>query len=459
MFEANCIVGTSLSTKGESGGTTQLPVACSHEQTDVGGLPPAPGGQLPKEDRLAYNTFVSCISSIWTLDSTSHTSSESSQLLLWHRPAHHAWPKRNLRVRLLSLRLSMALLQIKQSAVGRYSLLTLPIYDASLAGVCLQSMSANFTEDVLFESAVVAEHDSFGGTLLMVDVSNICQLDAADKVCNLEEIVISGRNVSIDNDVLRKRLLNCAMNGIVNNNLPVVVIDLDHIEPLQLFKLLEQGEVHIALHSLFEGGSIAKHLFFVCQCKVAEGHLFCKNAESGEVSLPLLRVKDIVWMLPMGDGSKVECVAGEICIAKRLLKLLDVGLNPVCLYVKNKSEQVVLGASSDIAGFINEYGKLFHPFSPKYKKCRGKTPGSLTGPLSKVHCLYSTSRFRFASVDLTYEETRRSVSPYAHVLQRPFDIKKPRGIPSALGGPSIRGNQTVYNTYGFVNARFERSAA
>ena len=106
--DSNC------TTKREPGDTTRLPMACSHEQAGAGGHPSARDSQLPKEDRLTYNTYDSYASSSKMIDVTKHTLREFLQVPLWHQPVLRAWPKRNLGVRSLSLLRSMVLLRIHE---------------------------------------------------------------------------------------------------------------------------------------------------------------------------------------------------------------------------------------------------------------------------------------------------------------------------------------------------------
>ncbi len=89
----------------------------------------------------------------------------------------------------------------------------------------------------------------------------------------------------------------------------------------------------------------------------------------------------------------------------------------------------------------------------------GHPPACEGRPLREDRSPYSTFRFRFASACQTFGKYCHLDSLYTHVLQCAPDTKMPRGIPSALGGPPIRGNQSIYSTCGFMVARFERSAA
>ena len=253
-----------------------------------------------------------------------------------------------------------------------------------------QSVSTYFAEDILFEVAIIAKHNSFRGTLFVFGIANVGQLDATQIVCDLEEIIVCRGNVSIDYDVFRKHLLNSAMNYIVDNNLTIVIVDLDNVVLLKLSQVLYQCEVNVLTHSIFKLTSIAKYLFAITQCYIAKWHLFNKYAKLRKITLSLMRVKNVIWTLPVSDGGEVKSKVWQPCIIQRLFETLDISLNVVCLDVKYQGEQIILGASSDVSGFIDEDGRLFHLVSLQNKKCRRETSGSLTGPLSKVRHLHST---------------------------------------------------------------------
>lgn len=77
----------------------------------------------------------------------------------------------------------------------------------------------------------------------MLRVLNRCELHGADVVCRLRKPVLGGLRRSVDDGVLRQRVLDRAMEGLGDGVLAVVIVDLDHIVGLQLREVVEQ-EVH-----------------------------------------------------------------------------------------------------------------------------------------------------------------------------------------------------------------------
>lgn len=77
----------------------------------------------------------------------------------------------------------------------------------------------------------------------MVRVLDRCEFHGADVVRRLRKPVLGGLRRSVDDGVLRQRVLDCAMEGFGDGVLAVVVVDLDRVVGLQLREVVEQ-EVH-----------------------------------------------------------------------------------------------------------------------------------------------------------------------------------------------------------------------
>ena len=115
LYNAVCLTGAIYTTKRKPGGTTQLPMACSHEQASAEGHPSARDSQLPKEDRIGSSTSAHRVSNNHVLATTRHIPCESRQAFLPQIDTRHTWPGRSLRTDSRSVLPSEILLRMREA--------------------------------------------------------------------------------------------------------------------------------------------------------------------------------------------------------------------------------------------------------------------------------------------------------------------------------------------------------
>ena len=423
-----------LQTKREPGGTTQLPVARSHEQADAGGHPPALGGQLPKEDRIGYNTYASYASSSKMLDTTSRTLRESLQLPLWHQPVHHAWPQRNLRagcaahpalratrnilqslpyssrqspVRQLSKGKDLVLPHMHQQAAfvrSRSKLETpwptpfmdgkpimyIPREDGNEYVLC-QIFLAKLFQIIAFEgSSAIEELHICPGSKALLKLKG-CQFNTTNIVCNLMQAISFGRCISVDGCLTGDGMGDCRMQRMRYDALTIVVINLNIVKRLKIIKLIDKEVTDVFFNLMGKTHRSRRSVFFKTEDMIRNGKMLDKHGKGAKLLLTAVDVFPTIVIVPVQKRIEVKGDSVEHLIAQNPLVTCDAIFNAMVLLVKDESDKVELGYATRIARLVDEDRQFPHNKTPLY-------------------------------------------------------TKKPGGIPPALGGPSIRGNQVSYTT-------------
>ena len=422
-----------LQTKREPGGTTRLPMACSHEQAGAGGHPSARDSQLPKEDRLTYSTSACRVSNNHAPSATRHIPCESRQAFLPQIDTRHAWPGRSLRIDSRSVLPSEILLRMREAvpvepfgramphcgvvlglnpqaaeslskdgrdlAPYRRSLVGWrPLYafrshtviqlgcpsKTSLSSVQLQQMLTDFLEVVSFEVCPFTKKDSIGWSLFSLAVFESGQLNPAYIIGNLEQSIELRIGVAVYNGVSSKCLLERAMKNPGYKNLTVVVIDLYGIERLERGQVFLEICNKVSLHACRQFVTAAKPVLLICENMVEEWRMGGEGTKSHKMFTPVLNIHATVCFLSSEQRRQMQRNVGKAFVSQGLFVQCNGTLYLIRLVMEHECNEVVLRFSADIARFIDKNGKFPHkaPLPRSIdKKNAGGNPPALDSPL------------------------------------------------------------------------------
>ena len=227
-------------------------------------------------------------------------------------------------------------------------------------GVSLDELLARLLQYALLEIGPLAEEllvRRGGGVLRVFDCR---EFHGADVVRRLRKPVLGGLRRSVDDGVLRQRVLDRAMERLGDGALAVVVIDLDHIVGLQLREVVEQ-EVHdIPPHrprELVERGEL---LGRVCEGVVLYGHVAEEDAERAEHHLARPQVEPRVLVLAVHERRRMEGYVREPLGAKGALICRDRIRDALGLVVHDDGEQVVAVGKAVASRLVDEDAEFPH---------------------------------------------------------------------------------------------------
>ena len=87
------------------------------------------------------------------------------------------------------------------------------------------------------------------------------ELDCANEIGRLRKTVIFRASILVHNRVSGKSVLHGVVQSLGHDVLPVVIVDFDLVEPLQISKIVED-EIHdVASNSRSKGGVVGKLVF------------------------------------------------------------------------------------------------------------------------------------------------------------------------------------------------------
>lgn len=177
---------------------------------------------------------------------------------------------------------------------------------ALVTGVSIDELLARLLQYALLEIGPLAEEFLIrrcGGVLGVLDCR---KLHGADAVRRLRQAVLGRLRRSVDDGVLRQRVLDSAVKRFRDRVLTVVVVDLDRVVSLQLREVIEQ-EVHDAPthrpRKLVERGEMPGRVY---EGMVLHGHVTEEDAERAEQHLTRPQIEARVLILAIREQQRIE---------------------------------------------------------------------------------------------------------------------------------------------------------
>lgn len=262
----------------------------------------------------------------------------------------------------------------------------------------LQTMLAQLLQEVLFETFAHAKEELVGASRLGVCVLERFELERADVIGNLRNTIARRRRVAVNNGLLGQCELDGIMQRLGNQGLPVVVIDLNFIELLQIIKVIKQEDRDVPPDAL-DCAAWRHHVgvelgLLIGKRRIPKREVLQKDAERCEVLLALLNIHAFVSVVAVKQRREMERDIPKPHSIQSIKIVRFVSSKSFVLFMEYEDYKVVLGFGAGIAGFINEYGKIPHsPHAPNNKNAGGKPPAVGGPPCGEDHLRYTTRRF------------------------------------------------------------------
>ncbi len=280
-------------------------------------------------------------------------------------------------------------------AVRRQQALTCRV--SLLAG--LQLLPSDLFEIVLRKAALIAEEPMIGRAIHVPVVSQRRQLNTANIIRNPRHEIVFRHGISIDSGVARQTRMNRAMHGAFYCLLPVVVVDFDAIITKKEFNLFPNERYELPLDTFCQRIFARELSLSISQNHVTKRRLLDEDLKAHEITLPHTQINLIVLFMTANHRREVKCSLNQPGIGKCLTISTDTRGDVDRLVVKNKSDQIVVGAGSNITGLINEDRKLPHVAIPRLIKMPGDTPRRRDSPPCVERCsIYTTRRFVYSII-------------------------------------------------------------
>lgn len=253
--------------------------------------------------------------------------------------------------------------------------------DQSRQAQALQAMPAQLLQEGLLEIAPRTEERQISLPLLMALVFEGSVFDAACKIGDLGKPIGGWTSLAIYQSLLPERVLECSMQGIRYQTLPVIVVNLYGIKLLEPFQTLEQEFDEVALHFPPKRDAIGEFALPIHKRLVAKGNAPNKRCEAEQITRSRFNVLIGKVLISMRQGHEVERLVLPTAFEKQPLIAGNFLRDIIRLVVKHKRQDVVLGIPAQIAGLIYEDGKLTHRESLQNKEAGG-IPRPLTDLLA-----------------------------------------------------------------------------
>lgn len=263
-----------------------------------------------------------------------------------------------------------------------------------MGGCCfLQEFLANSSQVVSSKASFISEEPMVGRIVAAPLITQCGKLDSADIVGYLKEMVVVWPGVSIDCRMLGEAASNRLMDGMLNDLLPIVVVDFHAVKALEELKLGVNELLEIPFDTLGKFVHARKLALLVAQDMVAIGGSLGEDAEVGEVAFSSIERHCVVLIMPAHDRCEVEWHSVEFRIREAAHVLLDALAKILVLVVEYECDQVEGGAVADVSRFVYEDGKLPHQAAPSVIKMPRETPRLRDSPpCVESHFSYTTSR-------------------------------------------------------------------
>lgn len=262
----------------------------------------------------------------------------------------------------------------------------------------LQTMLPKLPKEVLFETFAHAKEELIGASRLGICVLERFELERADVIGNLRNSIARRRRIAVNNGLLGQCKLDGIMQRLSNQGLPVVVIDLNFIELLQVIKVIKQEDRDVPPDAL-DCAAWRHHVgvelgLLIGKRRIPKWEILQKDAERSEVLLALLNIHAFVSVVAVKQRRKMERNIPKPFSIQSITIVRFVSSKSFVLFMEYEDYKVVLGFGAGIAGFINEYGKIPHgPHAPNNKNAGGKPPAVGGPPCGEDRLLYTTRRF------------------------------------------------------------------
>lgn len=285
-----------------------------------------------------------------------------------------------------------------------------------------EPMPAELLEVVLLERAPLAKEHAIGGRLGVRPVLERRELKGADVVRELEEAVVGRGHEPVDHNVLPERVLDRLVNGLSDDGLPVVVVDLHPIESLEEGEVVEQGNDEVPLYGGEKlVGAVLVKLLLVRERDVAERNPFGEHGKTAEMALSRADGEPLVLLVAREQGPEVHGHVDKLFVSDELIVSGEGIAQAVVLFVKYESDQVVPGVAG-VPRFVHKDGQLLHGRDLLANKNAGGHPPALGGrPLREDHLFYTTgnvlSSRRYYSKH-TFVTQRKSAGKWRDIIDR-----------------------------------------
>ena len=264
----------------------------------------------------------------------------------------------------------------------------------SMDDLCFLQELFSYPPQIVSCKASFVSKESMVGRIVGVPlITQGGKLDSADIVGYLKEMVVVWSGVSIDCRMLGEAVSNRLMDGMLNNLLPVVVVDFHAVKALEELKLGINEILEIPFDTLGKFVHARKLALLVAQDMVAVGGSLGEDAEVGEESFSSVERHCFVLIMPAHDRREVEWHGVESRIREAAYVLFDASAKVLVLVVEYECDQVEGRAVADVSRFVYEDRKLPHQAVPSLIKMPRETPRLRDSPpCVESYTFYITSR-------------------------------------------------------------------
>lgn len=225
-------------------------------------------------------------------------------------------------------------------------------------------------------------------------------LDAARKISQLKQSVLTWSSISVDQCLLGKHVLECRMEDIRDESLPVVVVNLYGIVFLKLIQALKEKEGEVSSHPCGKITPRFKPTLFICKGVICKRNTPGKRREAPKHANTVSYIHAAVAIISMRQHDEMKRVVRQLSLSNNSFIVAYEAANVAALVVKNQRQHVVRGICSQVARLVNKDRKLTHAGSLQKQKSRGFTPALDGPPKAETHLFYTTDRFGFSSIDV-----------------------------------------------------------
>ena len=244
----------------------------------------------------------------------------------------------------------------------------------------LQNVTPKLSQVVLLKVTPLTEEAFIGQGFFVTFILQSGEFDTASKVCHLEHPILGWSRIPIYDGIPKEGVLKCHVKDTSDEGLAVIVVDLGEIEFGELIEVIKQELGQVTLHGANELIRRLESILSIDKGVVAERSMLRERTKGHEELGAQRRIEVPVLLVCPEKRVEVEGDVWETSARERLLVQIDRVGEIVALVMKDQGEQVVLGFSSEVAGFIYKDGELLHETSPLDTKSAGGTPRPLMAP-------------------------------------------------------------------------------
>lgn len=242
---------------------------------------------------------------------------------------------------------------------------------------------------VLLEAAERAEEPVVGLGVLVGFEFECGELERADQICCLGESVVFRAAVLVHDGVGCQGVLDRVMQGLGDDVLPVVVVDLHLVETLQVFQIVEDQVDHIPLHPRDECRVAIEIALVIGEGVVLDGHMLKHREERLQKALPVLDIHFLVIVMAVQERRRMQRDIRQPLVAQGFFVELDLPVDAGVLLMEHKGQKVVFRPGAAFAGPVDEQAYLGHR-RLLIKKLPGDNPRLLEAlPSEKTKLIFS----------------------------------------------------------------------